>query len=148
MKMEQQVCTLQQAKKLKEIGISQDSSFMWCVIMPDPTGEKYYYEPVYKHQDVDTLHETLAAAFTVAELGVMCRDCISGPTGNRTTYYATTDEYADYDLDTAFGDGSITGPCPNYAERPIQAQALADLLIWLIEKKLLSIEDVNQRLSA
>lgn len=137
MKIEQQVCTLEQAKKLNELGITQDSYFA--------IGETGI---VTEGWSIDGTEDVFFAAFTVAELGVLCRDCISGPAGNRPTYYATTDEYADYDLDAAFGEPPIPDPSPNYVERPTQAQALADLLIWLLETKLLTPEEVNQRLSA
>jgi hypothetical protein len=72
MKLEDQVCTLEQAKILRELGIIQVSLFDWCVFMPDPTGEKYYYSVVYKETDVDDqLHEWIASAFTIAELGAL-----------------------------------------------------------------------------
>lgn len=71
MKIENQICTLEQAKKLKELGVQQDGLFTWCVVCPDPTGEKGYYHPFYcdDNSPVAINSEAIASAFTVAELG-------------------------------------------------------------------------------
>jgi hypothetical protein len=77
MKLEDQVCTLKQAERLKELGVIQVSLFDWCVFMPDPTGEKYFYAVVYKEQNTEKqLHEWIASAFTVAELGEINKEDI------------------------------------------------------------------------
>lgn len=72
MKIENQVCSMEQAKKFKEFGIVQDKSiYTWTVYCPDPTGEKYYYI-VMDENHPDAEHaEVLATAFTVSELGAM-----------------------------------------------------------------------------
>lgn len=94
MKVEDQVCTLKQAERLKELGVIQTSLFDWCVFMPDPTGEKYYYAVVYKEEDTEKqLHEWIASAFTVAELGVMNgEDIRTYRTGDYWCAYIPTEE--------------------------------------------------------
>src|SRR6187402_511734 len=78
MKTELQVCSLEQAKKLKELGVEQlVSLFEWTVYCPDPTGEKYYYVVMDNNHPDAGLAEIIASAFTVAELGVMLPDFIT-----------------------------------------------------------------------
>ncbi len=59
MKLENQVCSLELAKKLKGLGIKQESLFQWSWDNED-------YRLVYNKPHLD-----LFAAFTVAELGEM-----------------------------------------------------------------------------
>ena len=63
MKLEDQVCSLELAKRLKELGVKQESYFQW---------EQYEesYEPsVRPCKDMGFHTEFIAPAFTVAELG-------------------------------------------------------------------------------
>lgn len=73
MNLNDQVCTLDQARKLKQLGIDQRKGlFEWCVFMPDATGEKYFYAPVFFQENIEEqLHEWVASAFTVPELMIM-----------------------------------------------------------------------------
>lgn len=72
MKLQDQVCTLEQAKKLKELGVSQTGRYSWFgfedkywVQTTKPVGdEKLSYS-------ADLERYKIASAFTVAELGVM-----------------------------------------------------------------------------
>ena len=81
MKLEQQVCNSELAKKLEELGVKQESLFIWV--------EKGWYEPKWnmckeleevvifsadslkreKDGELEIAYNTLASAFTVAELG-------------------------------------------------------------------------------
>jgi hypothetical protein len=142
--MEQQVCTIAQAKRLQELGVSQDSVFMWCCIMPDPLGEKSYFEPVYKHEVIDTLHEQLGAAFTVAELGVMLAH------GTGMCKYNHGKWKAEYEHDTTIPEcrNKGTGTTHYLVHCKTEAEARAAFLIYSIENGFLKIEEVNQRLSA
>ena len=73
MKLENQVCSLEQAKRLMELGIEQfNSQCSYCTIMPDPTGETYYTGVLYRDSPQETLEEHIADAFTVSELQIMC----------------------------------------------------------------------------
>lgn len=64
MKLEDQVCSLELAKKLKELGVKQESYFHWTITKaPDMTWEVKNYI-----SDIDYGN---CSAFTVAELGEM-----------------------------------------------------------------------------
>lgn len=145
MQKENQVCTLPQAKKLKDLGVIQTTSLI-IHCQSTSMGLMTFFRVQ------EAMQETDYAAFTVGELGVMCRDCISGHcanTRNRGKYYATPDEYAGYDIDTLIGEVlPMPDPLPCYCEGKTQAIALADLLIWLLETKGITPEEVNDRLAA
>src|SRR4051812_36893725 len=65
MKLEQQVCSLELAKRLKELGVKQESLYYWNIrhiwIVLKAIGEPY----------ITRKPEDYASAFTVAELGEM-----------------------------------------------------------------------------
>lgn len=83
MKLEDQVCSLELAKRLKSLGVSQESAFYWCLttigmklVFQTETIAKgarlsyiyaIYGETGYECTDKDIF----ASAFTVAELGEM-----------------------------------------------------------------------------
>ena len=70
MKIEQQVCTLEQAKRLKELGVEQKVLYQWkvndvqTVVIDTPMA-------MWIERYVPPVGNTFYAAFTVAELGVM-----------------------------------------------------------------------------
>lgn len=65
MKLEQQVVSLELAKKLKELGVKQESYFIWT----NPSRGKLKVERnVVKYHNMDMV---LCSAYTVAELGKM-----------------------------------------------------------------------------
>ncbi len=68
MKLENQVCTLEQAKKLKELGIVQDSLFYHIECNPNVFEIEQIDENSYKNYDKG---DPVFSAFTVAELGEM-----------------------------------------------------------------------------
>lgn len=63
MKLEQQVCSLELAKKLKELGCRQESAFYWneYKVSKDPKKWQYHLQPDFREK-------RSTAAFTVAEL--------------------------------------------------------------------------------
>lgn len=74
MKLEQQVCSLELAKKLKELGVKQDSLFYWCGSHSNPDApweihnwKVYNSEFRFRYYQSDDP----VSAFTVAELGEM-----------------------------------------------------------------------------
>ena len=67
MKIENQVCTLEQAKKLKELGVTAEPLF-WYVIDIDPITPLDIIQK-WQHSNFDQCEKY--HAFTVAELGVM-----------------------------------------------------------------------------
>lgn len=72
MKLEDQVCSLELAKKLKELGVKQESEFYWAdrnsgglTLWREGDVTSWGYEESFENQPNDI------AAFTVAELGEM-----------------------------------------------------------------------------
>ena len=80
MKLEDQVCSLELAKKLKELGVKQESLWSWCW-EEDYDGTRCntpslrLTSEVYGARDSIGRHvEIIASAFTVAELGEMLKE--------------------------------------------------------------------------
>lgn len=67
MKLENQVCSLELAKRLKELGVKQDGVWSWKW---ENINETEYYELDIRLSD-DFLRYKSISAFTVAELGEM-----------------------------------------------------------------------------
>jgi hypothetical protein len=93
MKLENQVCNLDLAKKLKELGVKQESLFGW-VIFGDgyEKGHRSYKENYeLRSQESKTYFEdSWISAFTVAELGEMLPlGFRSGKAGNKKIGYKT-----------------------------------------------------------
>lgn len=130
--LEQQVCTLEQAKKLAALGIEQRKGmFEWCVFMPDPLGEKWFYAPVYFQEEVEKqLHEWIASAFTVAELMTMLP----------SDWALWTDE-------GHYACGQYHDMQNLYMLGKTAAEAVAAELIVLIEGEIISVEECNKRLN-
>jgi hypothetical protein len=124
MKLENQICTLEQAKRLKELGICQDGYFHYGDRLDGPT-ESWMHEG-----DEDVFY----AAFTVAELGVMLDYCS-----------VTRSEMPGYKGQFCFPGGPIKGECLYF---PTEAQARAQRLIIALEKEWTTVEEVNNRLKA
>ena len=69
MKLEDQVCSLDLAKRLKELGVKQDSYFYWC--KPWPLGTEWL-DGGDEYKIVDGVSNNSSySAFTVAELGLL-----------------------------------------------------------------------------
>lgn len=124
MELEDQVCLLDQAKKLKELGVAQLTLFTWkvnnvqSVVTTTPMA---YWIDKYAPQ----IGNTYYAAFTVAELSIMLLEYAE-------TYFTEGGKWrigdADFDFDT-------------------QAEASAGRLIYLIENDILTVEEINNRLT-
>jgi len=121
MKLINQVCSLDQAAKLKALGINQvQQTFYWQFGAPHYPVHVNAYQPYF-------------AAFTSAELGEMLpRECYTmlEPGIEMHVWHCGTDnEEVLFQADT-------------------EAQAKAELLIWLLEKGKLNPETVNVALAA
>lgn len=116
MQIEKQVCSLELAKRLRELGVKQESHFFWVREFRDDL-------PPFKIQNgrrVDSTDDY--SAFTVAELGEML------PHG--TTIGKTED-----------GDFFITYAVvtTEHAERSeTEADARGKMLVYLLEQKLIT----------
>lgn len=150
MKIENQVCTLEQAKRLKELGVLQYSYFSWCGeegqrLMDNGRDGMAVQEWVFvantepvnnmqaDHRENVPGAKPFAAAYSVAELGEMLPP-----------------EYCSIRCET---HGSIGweswqrgGLLPLIAFAT-EAECRATLLIRLIESKLITVEQVNKRIT-
>jgi len=122
MKLEDQVCSLELAKKLKELGVDQDSYFYWCRIRDLETDHisiksESQIQTLENHYQVDKI----TSAFTVAELGEMLPSFIDSWHVKRTWECSVK-------LDR---DGGMTFCAKT------EADARAKMLIYLLKNKLL-----------
>lgn len=147
MNLQDQVISLEQAKRLKELGVVQESLF--CFIGDDDPDPRYnmphkLYLTTEAYSEVGAgWYDSRIAAFTVAELGVMLpgtQNVISQPV------------HID-DLSRGFlcarlitkGTGfDLIGP---FLDGLTEAEARAAMLIHLLENNLITVEEVNNRLT-
>ena len=150
MKLQDQVCTLEQAKKLKELGVIQKSIF--CLIGGD-NPDLQNFTPYYIRLTEDartsvgsSWYKHRISAFTVAELGVML------PEYYPSWRFKFKDQYK-------WIATVICSPKPDGIDdihtahefdriADTQAEALATLLIALLEENVITVEEVNERLTA
>ena len=124
MTIENQVSGLELSKRLKELGVKQESYFVWIDSLKG-------LDSVVAR--VDNPHETriLCSAFTVAELGEMLPIFINGmPIRHRQG--GTTIEHRD-------GDGQLVW---GTEMEKTEADARAKMLIYLLEKGLISEKSI------
>lgn len=142
MKLENQVCTLEQAKRLKELGVAQDGIFSHVDNI-----SKVGYEGIRltkqtssyraKGQLIDSGVIKYFVAFTVAELGVML------PINIITARQKHTDTYACIALENGSSDVDYS---KDIQHKETEAKARAAMLIYLLENGHTTAEEVNQRL--
>lgn len=129
MKLESQVCSLELARRLKELGVNQESFWHWQVAYKKVGGDRVeYLWPSFGFSNHNapsgrthkTDYDQEYAAFTVAELGEMLPDhSISGRIGN----YEVNNFFCQHAGNSAYGDS--------------EAESRARMLIHLIENGLI-----------
>jgi hypothetical protein len=72
MTLESQVCSLELAKKLKELGVKQESYFYWAIDLMG--GAETEVKTAAGATPTDVYSWDFASAFTVAELGEMLKE--------------------------------------------------------------------------
>lgn len=125
MKLEDQVCSLEMAKRLKELGVKQDGCYSW-----------------FETQGGMVVRDTndriggicLGSAFTVAELGEMLPDHIKIEEVTGTATFCFKSEKQDAGEWCASYDFVDTSCC--YFMATTEADARAKCLIYLIKNKL------------
>lgn len=135
MPIEQQVCSLELAKRLKELGVKQESYFWWR--NDYPKNPKKYENRWYLIPDTEYpitgIHkgvsyggeDHLLAAFTVAELGEMLKESCDGVSYGFC--HGTTDwHWWNKEED-------------DYEQAYTEADARAKMLIHLLENKLITL---------
>jgi len=130
MKIENQVCTPEQGKKLTALGVTAEPLY-WHVIDIDPLTPMDIIQK-WQHSNFDQCEKY--PAYTVAELGVMMPEYYEthkGPISD--TWYCGILEA---------GDGDY------FSIEKTEAAARASMLIYLLENHLTTPEEVNQRLNS
>lgn len=125
MKIEQQVCTEQQAKGLKELGVLQTSIFFW--LNRGKNSKLIYGESI---EFLNVL--PVSSAYSVAELGVMLGGYINNI--NLT--------------ENGYKGGVVDGNVSWMFVYDTEAQARAAMIIYLLENNLTTAAEVNERLNA
>lgn len=136
MNLQKQVVSLEHAKRLKQLGIVQKSLFYLQKEYSSDTPTIYTYDDIEGWGINPSSQKHLYSAYTVAELGAMM------PPDHGT--------FKDFD----FG---FTIQCLNkneegkfemnhYHYNGTEAEARADMLIYLLESKIITAEDINENL--
>lgn len=123
MKLEEQVISLELAKKLKELGVKQESHFYWVEMYEEPA-QLFDLSWALDPRRLANEQYRNVSAFTVAELGEML------PFG----YYSRRGT-------RGFTCGTLNNE--NYGTRRgvTEADARAKMLIYLLENKLIKTND-------
>lgn len=124
MTLESQVTSLELSKRLKELGVRQESLFMWQCY---PDGNGYIHLGRLSSFDEEI---TYVSAFTVAELGQLLWDAFE-KVGWKKFFFAYGEVFG-------FKGTSFVGELGivNFMRRPDMA---AKMLIYLIENKLITL---------
>jgi hypothetical protein len=136
MKLQDQVCLLDQSKRLKELGVVQESHCHWVsssTMLPE--GYHLTVQGVSPFKDTSRFKDSYSA-FTVAELGVMLPDpwSVGKHFGSRGIKLGSQGEYYQFDILEYSYYGLTMAEC--------MGNALSDLL----ETGQLTVEEVNRRL--
>lgn len=137
MNLEKQVCSLELAKQLKELGMKQESQFYH--VNARSIGEVILENEIWliaHHSQINGMSDSWLAAFTVSELGEMLPDNLCICNEHPFLFIAKgTQEENQYTIGYSTMEKSIT---PFYTDEN-EANARAKMLIYLIENKLISV---------
>lgn len=144
MKIENQVCLLSQAKKLKELGVEQISYFSYREEIGYPNNPVPLITEKEFPKGVDAKAFNIYSAYSVAELGVML------PQDNDDHFFEShyNDHYGEWtcNYQTWKNDDREELRHINDTGGDTEAEARADMLIFLLENNLIKVEEVNNRL--
>ena len=140
MELEKQVCSLELAEKLKDLGVPQDSIFYWVRSDLGNMGVQYVKAFVHQRRPPDTDTFEYLSAFTVAELGEMFPTTIYDQSGEYFLNLGATSENIKYGNTREF-TVSYVGIEKDiiHIHEHTEADARAKILIYLIENKLIPI---------
>jgi hypothetical protein len=142
MKLEDQVCSLDLAKRLKELGVKQESYFFWWATEIEIDGLTWWElankEPRKGKKIRELQGREPTSAFTVAELGDMLPakwgEIVHNENGAMIWIEKKVgDNMKPFWEIRYFGQGS---ECLCQEDDDIEANARAKMLIWLLENKL------------
>lgn len=126
MRLEDQVPSLELSNKLKELGVKQESLFYWVNFKDSGVISAWYSSEINIEKGNI---EIICSAFTVAELGEM----LPKLTVSCLTLNGKKEESAACYLDTSLESKRV------YKMADTEANARAEMLIYLLEKKLISL---------
>lgn len=134
MKLENQVSSLEPSRRLSELGVKQESAFYWETTVPFASD----FDLVQSHERNFAEGIVHYSAYTVAELGVALPNEI-----DMQESLKTSSRWWAYYFWKGLYDETYQG---------IQAEKEADTcsqrLIYLIEKNIVDVADINKRLRA
>ena len=137
MKLEAQVITKDQAKRLKGLSINAEAIWYWVYTKRDGlistqagVCHKEWAKEIIGDNEGNEFDHEMAAAYGVAELGIMLPACYD-------TMYCTAEGWYGYDHD---GNDFVNKPYIT------EAECRAAMLIALLESKAITAEDCNKRL--
>lgn len=137
MKLENQVVSLDLAKRLKELGVKQESAFMWLQRKPETADEKpYWYLKGNGQWPVGMKIYNSVSAFTVAEVGKMLPNYIhflKTQAGKHLVRWTETEASEVIDAGRYHQELADT-----------EADARAKMLIHLLENKLIALQSTMQ----
>lgn len=133
MTLEKQVCSLELAQKLKNLGVKQESYFSWVIsqdkekreiVQLRKTDIGIYNNPLYK----------MYHAYSVAELGEMLPDRVKFDDGTRLLSWLVYEKMGDVHWIKYYRHGAETA---HVEHASTEADARAKMLIYLLENNLL-----------
>jgi len=131
MKIEEQVASLELSKKLKSLGIKQESLWYWTEYFQDV--QKTFTKDVFLIDDCIPFGSKGFSAFTVAELGEM----LPGNFNGRVLTIGKGNKFWDIFYENNSMGCVITGFAPLDQTAETEANARAKMLVYLLENKLL-----------
>ena len=135
MKLEKQVCNLELAQKLKELGVPQESLWVWLPYLEDDESTRWEIER-RRHGLYGPV-----AAFTVAELGEMLPPTLGLDFDIELYVY---DHPRTYDIVACDYKGEDGAMRTHFTARDKnEANARAKMLIYLLENKLSTSESLS-----
>lgn len=139
MKLEQQVCSLELSKRLKELGVKQESLFYWYGEWYDPNppfrekAKRWYIELAGYVSPEKDIEDTFSA-FTVAELGEMLPMIVNN--NDDTNWLYTTKHDDGYSVQYgSIENNSFNIVYEQYSDT--EADARAKILIYLLENDMI-----------
>lgn len=145
MKLQDQVITLEQAKKLKELGVNGDSAFRWlCLSEVNGLNSTYDYWEIHYDNPIKVCKDRLPA-YTVAELGQVLPFWVEDPEDKQCYPLDMYRFNPDWEWHIAYQGTSDKSLISLTAHT--EAEARAKMLIHLLENNHTTPEQVNQSLN-
>lgn len=149
MYLQNQVCSLELSKRLKELGVLQDSLFYWFQFRNESSSIEHW-ENTYtdlirkgekrKYNERDYLKDKIYySAFTAAELGEILPHLLQADTASKKNSHLETLKDIDNRWLIAYATDEIAPPRICIIEKN-EANARARMLIYLLENKLMELQ--------